>query len=163
MDLPKRKPTRLKNFDYSSQGAYFVTICTHNRKNILSDIVGGGAHDAPKTVLSDTGKIAQKYILSTNNIPEITVEKYVIMPNHIHLILAVNNINGTSRAPSPTNSIISHAVSTLKRFVNKEVGQNIFQRSFHDHIIRDQNDYLKIWEYIENNPQKWKEDCFYTE
>ena len=163
MDFPKRKPTRLKDFDYSQTGYYFITICTHNKQKILCDFVGDGAFDVPKTVLSNTGKIVEKYILSTNNIPKITVQKYVIMPNHIHLILSVDNINGTSRAPSPTNNIISHAVSTLKRFVNKEVGQNIFQRSFHDHIIRGENDYLKIWEYIDTNPQKWKDDCFYTE
>ncbi len=162
MDLPKRKPTRLKDYDYNTSGAYFITICTHNKQKILCNIVGGGAFDAPKITLSKTGEIVKKYILSTNNIHGITVDKYVIMPNHIHLILLVENENGPSWAPSPTNNTISHTVSTLKRFVNKEIGQNIFQRSFHDHIIRDEKDYLKIWNYIDINPQKWEEDCFYT-
>lgn len=160
-DKPIRKPTRLKNFDYSAAGYYFITICTKEKQKILCDIVGGGAHDAPKIVLSGTGEIVEKYILSSNNIDNLTVDKYVIMPNHIHLILAVEN-NGMSRAPSPTNNIISHAISTLKRFVNKEVGRNIFQRSFHDHIIRGENDYREIWEYIETNPQKWETDEFYN-
>ena len=84
------------------------------------------------------------------------------MPNHIHLILIVENVNGTSRVPSPTNNTISHTISTFKRFVNKEVGHNVFQRSFHDHIIRGEQDYLKIWNYIDTNPQKWQDDCFYT-
>ncbi len=162
MELPKRKPTRLKDFDYSQNGAYFVTICTKDKQCIFSEVVGGGALDAPQNILSETGKIAEKYILSTNNIPDVAVDKYVIMPNHIHLILIVHNTGGTSKAPSPTNNIISHTISTFKRFVNKEAGQNIFQRSFHDHIIRDEQDYLKIWNYIDTNPQKWREDCFFT-
>ena len=163
MNLPSRKPTRLKGYDYSQNGYYFITICTHNRKRLLCDIVGGGAYDAPKIILSKCGEIVDKYILSTNNIPNIMVDKYVIMPNHIHLLLFVENANGTSRAPSPTNNIISHSVSTLKRFVNRELGHNIFQRSFHDHIIRGEQDYLEIWNYIDTNPQKWQEDCFYIE
>ena len=163
MELPKRKPTRLRKYDYSQNGYYFLTICTHNKQKILCDIVGGGAFDAPKIVLSEIGKIVDKYILSTNNIPNLFVDKYVIMPNHIHLILSVENLNGTSRAPSPTNNIISTSISALKRFVNKEVGKNIFQRSFHDHIIRDEHDYLKIWNYIDSNPAKWESDCFFVE
>jgi len=160
MDFPKRKSTRLKYYDYSNSGYYFITICTHNKQKILCDFVGGGAHDAPKIKLSAVGEIVEKYILSTNNITDITVDKYVIMPNHIHLILKIIN-SGTSRAPSPTNNTISHSISTLKRFVNRDVGKNIFQRSFHDHIIRGEKDYIKIWNYIDTNPQKWEEDCFY--
>ena len=161
MNLPKRKQNRLQNYDYSGSGAYFVTICTEGRAQILCDIVGDGALDVPKTVLTDIGRIVDKHILSTNNIPSVTVDKYVIMPNHIHVILIVDN-NGTSKAPSPTNNIISHSVSTLKRFINKEIGYNIFQRSFYDHVIRDQNDYLKIWNYIDTNPAKWQEDKYYN-
>ena len=163
MSLPKRKPTRLKDYDYSSEGAYFITICTKDKQKMLCDIVGDGAHDVPKINFSPMGEIVEKYILSTNKISELTVDKYVVMPNHIHLILLIQNQNGTSKAPSPTNSIISHSISTFKRFVNKDIGHNIFQRSFHDHIIRDEKDYLKIWKYIDTNPQKWSDDCFYIE
>ena len=161
--LPERKRTRLRNFDYSQNGYYFITICSYNKQCIFSKIVGGGALDAPQNILSEIGKIVEKYILSTNNIESIEVDKFVIMPNHIHLILIVQDAGGTSKAPSPTNNTISRAVSTFKRFVNKEVGQNVFQRSFHDHIIRNQADYLKIWNYIDTNPDKWADDCFYTE
>ena len=161
IDLPKRKPTRLKNYDYSNNGYYFITICTDKKQCILGNIVGDGALDVPKMILSKQGKIVEKYILSTNNIPKLNVDKFIIMPNHIHLILSIQN--GTSKAPSPTNNIISHAISTLKRFTNAEIGYNIFQRSFYDHIIRGEEDYLKIWNYIDTNPQKWKEDKFYTE
>ncbi len=161
MSLPQRKPTRLKNYDYSNNGYYFITICTENKRCILGKIVGDGALDVPKMILSEQGEIVEKYILSTNNIPKLNVDKFVIMPNHIHLILSIQN--GTSKAPSPTNNIISHAISTLKRFVNKEIGHNIWQRSFHDHIIRSEADYLLIWNYIDGNLQKWEKDCFYYE
>lgn len=159
MDLPKRKPVRLKEYDYGTYGAYFITICTKDKKEILCEIVGDGALDVPKIRLTHIGSIVEKYILSTNNINGLQVDKYVIMPNHIHLILVVAT-EGTSKAPSPTNAIIPHAVSTLKRFVNRDVGENIFQRSYHDHIIRNEQDYNEIWEYIDTNPVKWENDCF---
>ena len=163
MDFPTRKPNRLPNFNYSTPGAYFITICTEDRKPILSEVVGGGALDAPVTRLTKHGQIAQRYLLSGNRIPGITVDKFVIMPNHIHMILLVNDAasGGTSRAPSPTNAAIPHFISTLKRFCNRDIGKNIFQRSYHDHVIRDEADYLLIWQYIDSNPAKWQEDCFY--
>ena len=163
--METRKPTRLKDYDYSSAGYYFITICTAEKRQILCNIVGDGAHDVPKIILSDVGKIVEKYIESSNNIPSINICKYVIMPNHIHILLNVQNgnIGGMSKAPSPTNKAIPHFVSTLKRFVNKELGENIFQRSFYDHVIRNEADYLRIWEYIEENPAKWDEDKYYTE
>ena len=99
-NLPKRKPNRLKNFDYSSCGAYFITICVQNKECLLSRIVGGGAYDAPKNILTEFGEIAEKNIVSGNKIPHICVENYVIMPNHIHMILRIKN-NGTSEALSP--------------------------------------------------------------
>lgn len=95
MELPKRKPTRLKTFDYSTDGYYFITICTKNKEKILCDIVGDGALDVPKIKLSKIGQIVNKYIISTNNIPKISVDKYVIMPNHIHLILIFKNHHGS--------------------------------------------------------------------
>ena len=84
----------------------------------------------------------------------------------IHLIIKIENRSrvGMSQAPYPTaNAIIPKFISLFKRYCNREIGYNIFQRSFHDHIIRGENDYLKIWNYIDTNPAKWEEDCFYTE
>ena len=164
MELPKRKPNRIPHFDYSTPGAYFVTICTQDKAPLLSTVVGGGALDAPDVRLSRYGEIAQKYILSGNRIPGVTVDKYVIMPNHIHLILLVEETAtaGTSRAPSPTNAVIPHFVSTLKRFCHRDFGKKIFQRSYHDHVIRNEASYQKIWQYIDNNPILWQEDCFYV-
>ena len=170
MNLPKRKPTRLKNYDYSQNGYYFITICTHNKQKILCNIVGDGVYDIPQTNLTEYGKILEKYIVFMNSKYEnVTIDKYVIMPNHIHLIIKIseklnndNILHGTSQAPYPTaNAIIPKVISLFKRYCNREIGNNIFQRSFHDHIIRDENDYLKIWNYIDTNPQKWEKDCFY--
>ena len=157
MEYPERKPNRLCEYDYSTQGAYFVTLCTQDRKKILSNIVGGGALDAPVLTLTKIGEIAQKYILSSNQIPGVSVDKFLIMPDHIHLIIQINErvSIGTSRAPSPTNMAIPHFVSTFKRFCHREVGATIFQRSYYDHVIRNEQDYNEIWEYIENNPKKW--------
>ena len=164
MELPKRKPNRIPHFDYSTPGAYFVTICTQDKAPLLSTVVGGGAPDAPDVRLSRYGEIAQKYILSGNRIPGVTVDKFVIMPNHIHLILLVDDTGdtGTPRAPSPTNAVIPHFVSTLKRFCHRDFGKKIFQRSYHDHVIRNEASYQKIWQYIDNNPTLWQEDCFYV-
>ena len=90
MNLPQRKPNRLKHWDYSQPGAYFVTICTRNKAKILCDIVGDGAHAVPRVILSEYGKIVDTYIRSANHMNRVTVDKYVIMPNHIHLIVFVH-------------------------------------------------------------------------
>ena len=126
-------------------------------KNINS--VGDGAHDVPQIQLTQIGKIVEKYILSTNNVQGVSVGDFAIMPNHIHLILHID-CDGTSRAPSPTkaNSTVCHAISTLKRFVNKEIGENIFQRSFFDRIIRNNDEYMEICNYIRLNPGNWESD-----
>ncbi len=166
-ELKKRKPNRLKNFDYSQNGAYFITICTKDKRCILGKIVGDGVLDVPKIYLSDYGNIVNDRIVEMNKIYEnIMVEKYTILPNHIHLLIHIdNNVKnkiGTSRTPSPTNVAIPSFVSTLKRLTNKQIGENIWQRSYHDHIIRNEHDYLEIWQYIENNPKKWQEDKFFN-
>ena len=120
MELPKRKPNRLKNYDYDREGAYFITICTQDRRCLLSHIVGDAALGVPKSELTDLGRIVEKYILSGNQMDRITVEKYVVMPNHIHLLLLVDMENGgTPRAASPTKAIIPRFVAALKRLVNK--------------------------------------------
>ncbi len=163
MDLPTRKQPRLPEYDYSTPGAYFITICAKDKKCIFGRIVGGGALDAPQIRLTNFGKIVKKYILSGNRIPGVQVDKYVIMPNHIHLLITVNSEaqSGTSRAPSPTNAIVPHFISTFKRFCHRDAGTQLFQRSYHDHVVRGEADYKEIWEYIENNPFRWEEDRFF--
>ena len=165
-ELPKRKPTRLRNFDYSATGAYFITICTEGRREVLSCIVGGDVLDAPKNVeLLSYGKIADKYINQLNEFYDhITVDRYVIMPNHIHIMLFVRG-DGASRTSPPTiqHSAVSQFVSTFKRFCNKEFGENIWQRHFNDHIIRNRQDYEQHLRYIYENPIHWQHDELYTE
>ena len=149
MDLPKRKNNRLNNFDYGSKGAYFITICTRDRKNILCNIVEADTIRPCKIVLSNYGKTVQEAINRIPNIYEnVSVQKYAIMPNHIHIILKISNNNGRM-VSAPT------VVAGMKRYVSKQCGVPIWQKSYYDHIIRDQEDYNEIWEYIENNPQKW--------
>ena len=152
-----RKPTRLNKYDYSKKGAYFLTICTQDRKRILSRVVGTGVLDGPKIELTDYGKIADKYIKQLNDFYEyILIERYVIMPDHIHILLYVKK-NGPSGTPVPTNqnSTISRFISTFKRFCNKEYGGNIWQYRSYDHVIRDKEDYEKHVKYIYENPIKW--------
>ena len=148
MEQPKRKQSRLKEYDYNQNGAYFVTICVKGRRKILSDIVGDDAHIVPKKY----GTIVEKYI---RNVPEI--EKYVIMPDHIHFLIRLENgsvfNDGTMWASSPTNKI-SNIVRSIKILTAKEIGQSIFQRSYYDHIIRNEQDYFETLQYIENNPAK---------
>lgn len=163
--MDKRKPNRLEYYDYSQNGAYFITICTRDKRGILCDVVGDGALDVPQIHLSDYGKIVNDEIIKSNEIYDyINIDKYVIMPNHIHLILIIDRDNkGTSRAPSRTNAIIPLFVSMLKRFTNKKCGISLWQRSFHDHVIRNECDYRRIWEYIDTNPAKWELDCYYIQ
>lgn len=148
----------MESFNYN-RGAYFITICVKDRKKILSEIVGAGVLDCPKIQLLKHGEIAYKYIKQLNDFyNDISVDNYVIMPDHIHLIISVKN--GQAGTPARTginsrNSDVAKFVSTFKRFCNKEYGNNIWQRSYYDHIIRNQQDYNEIWEYIENNPRKW--------
>ena len=164
MNLPKRKPTRLKNYDYSQNGYYFVTICTQHKECIFSNIVGQGL--APAEIqLTKFCKIANAEIIDLENRYKfVKIDKYVIMPNHIHSIIVIeNNTAGASPCPTLSDVICSFkSITTRKcRAVNSDV--KIWQTSFHDHIIRDEKDYLKIWNYIDTNPFKWQDDCFYTE
>lgn len=160
----QRKPTRLREYDYSSNGRYFVTICVQDKKLLLgSVVVGDGVLDVPKMQLSRFGLIAEKYIQNmSHKYDGISVEDYVIMPNHIHLVIGILK-QGTSRTPSPTNQIIPKFVSSFKRFCNREYGYNIWQRSYHDRIIRNDEEYRKIHDYIEGNPIAWQNDKFFVE
>ena len=182
-ELLKRKNLRWKGFDYSRSGAYFITICTENRRQILSRIIAdseigeksnnqqsvgiGVLDDPPNVELLPYGIIANKYIKQLNEFYDmIDVDKYVIMPNHIHILLVLSpNESGSSRTPIPTaqNSVVSRLVSTFKRFCNKECGENIWQSHFHDHIIRNQDDYDEIVKYIRDNPKRWLYDELYAE
>ena len=181
-DLPKRKSTRIKDYDYSTEGVYFVTICIRDRMQVLSEIVKteqdilNNAHGirvgeglAPpehRTILKPCGIIVkEQLLLLESRYDNVTIEDYVIMPDHIHLIICIC-MDGQSRTPVPTtkaNSEYSKFISTFKRFCNKEYGYNVWQSRSYDHIIRDKHDYDEISKYIYENPLKWQFDELYCE
>ncbi len=170
--LKDRKRVRLLKRDYSTPGFYFVTICVKNRKNLLSRIVGTGVPDGPsgdrsyRIALFEKGEIAERILRQMSDFYDhLSVDAYVIMPNHIHFLLQIHSTEseeddgGPSGTPVPTrNSVLSRFVSTFKRFCNKEYGENIWQGRSHDHIIRSREDYEEHLRYIESNPQNWSRD-----
>lgn len=165
MERAKRKQIRLKNWDYSQDGGYFVTICTKNREELLCDAAPRrGAPCAPVfsatfslTVIGEMVDAAIKRIPICY--PSVSVEQYVIMPNHIHMIIILHDSGGRTRC-APT---IPNIVKQTKEYVTKHLGFSIWQKSYYDHIIRDEQDFQRIWRYIDTNPQKWEDDCYYKE
>ncbi|MCL2352811.1 MAG: hypothetical protein FWC55_09805 [Firmicutes bacterium] len=173
-NLPSRKNLRLKEYDYSSEGAYFITICTKNRSETLSR-VGRADPGAPYMQLSEFGIIADKYIKTIEtHYNDVTVDKYVIMPNHVHLLLCVTSADSSApRSAHPTKrlspkvtkrtvELIPLIIRVFKRLTNKEYGFDMWQTSYYDHIIRNEEDYLRIWKYTDDNPARWTEDEYYT-
>ena len=162
MDRPARKNMRLKNYDYSTPGAYFITICTKDRRCILSRIlVGDGALDVPRVHLSEIGAVVDDVICSMeDHYKNIAVDRYVIMPNHVHLLVRVTE-NGPPRAAAPTKAIIPSFVSVLKGLTVRRCGAPIWQRSYYDHVIRNEDDLRQIAGYIDTNPARWAEDRFH--
>ena len=154
--METRKQNRLKEYDYSQNGYYFITICTAEKSKLLCDIYVGANCVRPKTTLSEIGKLVDENIVRLNGIYEtVRVDKYVVMPNHVHLILVIQS-GRTQFAPT-----ISRIIKQFKGKITKQIGFCIWQKSFYDLIIRDENDYLRICEYIENNPGKWAEDKYF--
>ena len=146
-------------YSYSQPGAYFITVCTKNRECILSRIVGGDAHIAPCTELTEMGMVVEMYLRSIPGIAE-----YVIMPNHVHMILRVSATDpreGPMWASAPTKANIPQLIRSWKILVSKSLGYGIWQRSYYDHVIRDERDYVAKAQYILNNPAKWHDDDYY--
>ena len=165
MDYPQRKLPRLKDFDYATPGAYFITICACKKQCLFGHIVQVDPTQEPQMKYSKIGEIACKCLLDIeNHYDNVKIDNWVIMPNHIHIMLFVSE-NGASRTSPPTrqHSAVSHFVSTLKRFCNKECGENIWQRGFYDHVIRNREDYDAIVKYIHENPMRWYYDELYVE
>ena len=210
-ELPVRKHPRLKGYNYSGKGAYFITFCVKDGHEVLGQIVGRGILDAPCTIddapctpdapctveLSEYGINLRNTIDFVNkNSGNIVIDKYVIMPNHVHMIVLIDSaggaacgdggvecrggaacgdggaecrgggasstVHGASGKPRPTNALIPKLLSSIKRYTNKLAGFNVWQDSYHDHIIRTEADYERIAQYIDENPARWEEDCYYT-
>jgi REP element-mobilizing transposase RayT len=127
-------------------------------------VVGRGIPDAPCIELSEYGGVLLETIEFLNNkTNDIVIDKYVIMPNHVHLLVIISDMdNGASGMPRPTNALVPKLISSIKRFTNKKAGFNLWQRSYHDHIIRDDAEYQRIWDYIDQNPVRWTEDVYFV-
>jgi REP element-mobilizing transposase RayT len=159
--VPIRKKNRLQNYDYSSCGAYFITVCTDKRKKYFWENVGATIGRPQDVELSLYGKIVSDAIENIPLIyPTLLVERYVIMPNHIHLLLRVCSDEYGRPMVAPT---MSRVVNQLKGYTVKQIGRPIWQKSFHDHIIRNQKDYEEYVNYIYYNPVRWHLDELYTE
>lgn len=152
-NLPKRKPIRIADYDYSTPGAYFITVCTANREKIFWNSVGADIIRPQNVPLSIAGKIAEQGVIQiAEHYKNVVVDKYCIMPDHIHMILRIESDTSGRMVSAPT---VSTVVGSMKRWVSKQIGRPIWQKSFYDHGIRNQQDYNEIWQYIENNPLKY--------
>ena len=171
--------TRLRGWDYSRDGFYFVTVCVKDRICLLGDVVGG------LMKLNEYGKIVNDcwYDLP-NHYSNIKLDAFCIMPNHIHCIIEIDNVGAAlpiisgsvdtgfkpvSTTTTPPTSIKRHGlfefVRALKTFsarrineLRKSAGKNVWQSRFHDHIIRDDGSLQRIRNYIVNNPKSWDDD-----
>ena len=182
---------RLKNWDYGSNGAYFITICTQNKDHFFGKIVDR------QFIASEIGTLAEKYWMEIpNHFPYIELGNFVVMPNHVHGILIINkngvggnggfvdrgsvdrgsvetlhcNVSTPKKNEQMANiSPKSGTISTILRSYKSVVSKNArfihadfgWQPRFHDHIIRNAPEWERIQTYIENNPMNWKEDKFY--
>lgn len=167
--LPKRKPLRLQEYDYSQNGLYFVTVCTHNRENLLADVIKVGADLCVRP--NQAGLMVEHALHSINNIfPSVSLDYYCIMPNHIHFILFAHNerLSGGHAGP-PLQDILrwlktqttNEYIKMVKNGILKPFDKHIWHRSYFDHVIRNENDLYETRKYIEHNPKKWILDKYY--
>ena len=146
--LPQRKKIRLNNYDYSKENMYFITICVKDRLELLGKI---NEHNNIK--LSKKGNIVKQEIYRLEKIyKNIIIDEYIVMPNHLHILLSINYKNGIT---------ISKIIKHLKTNISREIKYSIWQKSFYEHIIRNEKEYLKIKEYIKNNVINWPKDKYF--
>lgn len=162
MNDPQRKCLRLEAYDYSQPGYYFITVCTRERKQealcSIEPAVGAIINRPPRISLTPLGRIVDETIRAIpDHYPGILVDQYIIMPDHVHLILSFRNIGPDGRqiaAPTPLSKIIQQ----MKRIASKQAGVPLWQKGFYDHILRNDADLAETRQYIRNNPLKWIED-----
>ena len=168
--LSVRKPLRMSHYDYNTPGAYFLTFCTHNRKHFLSRIVGV-IHESTELRLTTYGKIVESVIQTIPAHLHVTIDRYVIMPNHVHLIAVITEEDvlwEIRESPLRSRSIISKLIGYIKMNASKAIRQHdgdvaVWQRGYYDHVIRNQEDYVALAEYIATNPLRWELDKLYAE
>ena len=162
MNDPQRKRLRLEAYDYAQPGYYFITVCTRERKQeVLCSIepaVGAIINRPPRISLTPLGRIVNETIRAIpDHYPGILVDQFIIMPDHVHLILSFRNIGPDGRqiaAPTPLSKIIQQ----MKRIASKQAGVPLWQKGFYDHVIRNDVGLANVRQYIRNNPLKWIED-----
>ena len=144
-DEPKRKPLRLPEFPYTQAAYYFVTVCCKGKAPFFGRMEGNGLDRSPAVCLSRCGEIADAALRALpQHFPGVQVLKYVIMPDHLHLILA---LDGQSAS-------VPQILASYKSGVSRKCGRAVWQKSYYDHVIRGRKDFEEIWRYIDNNPQK---------
>ena len=165
-ELPVRKKIRLEGYDYSGNGSYFITICTQKRLHLFGE-VGQGLCSCRLTPIGEI--IEREWYSLTERYPHITFDNFVVMPNHVHAIISINwqSEARQEQSPCPTiGDIICAYKSITTKLCNKNdtiTGRKIWHFRFHDHIIRNQDEYERIWHYIDENPAKWTEDRYYNQ
>ena len=169
---PQRKKIRLENYNYSSPGVYFVTICTDNRKNYFWNgsinpqtfkwcSVGANCVRPQNLPLSNIGKLVSDELERWNQTyPAVSLYSYVIMPNHLHIMVVISADEYGRPQVAPT---VERMIKQFKGAVTKKVGRPIWQKSFIEHVIRDKDDYETRSNYIYENPLRWYYDELYTE
>ena len=155
--LPSRKRNRLENYHYSTSGVYFLTICTAQRRNYFWRDTVGATIGRPQDInLSPYGKIVEEAIKNIpQTYPSLSVEHYVIMPDHIHLLVRIRADENGRPMVAPT---VSRVVQQFKGFVTKRMGEPVWQKLFFDHVIRNRLDLEEHIKYIEENPLRWQYD-----
>lgn len=160
----------MSHYDYNTPGAYFLTFCTHNRKHFLSHIVGA-IHESPDPQLTTCGKIVESVMQNIPTHLHVIIDGYVIMPNHVHLIAIITEedvLQEIRESPRQSRFIISKLIGYIKMNASKAIRQrygdiDVWQRGYYDHVIRNQEDYVALAEYIQTNPIRWKLDKLYEE
>ncbi len=163
-----RRSIRLPNFDYGGAGVYFVTICTYNRECLFGEVV------KDEMVLNTNGCIAVREWLKTTELrPDFELGSFVVMPNHIHGIIIIRRgtlLRALEPPPAeafgkPTSNSIPTVIRGFKATVTKQINEHrrsprepVWQRNYHEHIIRDEVDWNRVHDYIEANPSRWAED-----
>lgn len=157
-----RRSIRLPEYDYSKSGAYYITICSFNKELIFGSVVDG------KMILSEIGNIVAKYLEEIpNHFENVFVDEYVVMPNHIHIIISIVGIQNFEPLQNKYQKIIPKSIGSIvrsyKASVTKWCKENDYkkfkwQRNYFEHIIRNEEDHFRIREYIQNNPLQWELD-----
>jgi len=163
-EIHHRCSIRLKGYDYSHEGAYFVTICAWNRECIFGDVVDG------EMQLNGYGEVAgESWIWLSRQYGYVDIDKWVVMPNHMHGIVIINNSSRGGSRTAPTETIkrksLGRLIGAFKTVSSKQINQirknpgvPLWQRNYYEHIIRNDDELNRIREYIVNNPAQWAED-----